>query len=340
MKSLHIVRSSGLLPYIKFIESIGIPVDSLLEKHRISRDLILNPNAYFTENQRWSFIEEAARLEGIKNFGGLVSLNCPVEDHGLITQVVIRQPTLEKSLQAFCSLIGKHQTRLKNKIHFTIQPPIAKVNFPRYNIVDSSGHDIGEQTLLFAIFKIIQKYLGKKSKLCEFYFPNRKQLKNWRRSPVFDEQLWHVNNSGYAITFPSYFLYSSGSQKKLEIPQSHIESWIDSQPPDSFAEKVNLLMPSFLEQGLFKVRDIADLIGMNERTFRRRLSNSGISYRKLLEQTRLEIAKQRLINSKDSIEEIAFKLGYEYPEHFSRAFKFWTGSSPSKFRINNTTSMS
>ncbi len=337
MKSLHIVRSSGLLPFVKFLDNIGCPVNRLLEQHKLRRDLIFNPNGYLPEYQRWLFIEQAARLEGLKTLGGLVSLNCSVEDHGLLTQIAIQQPTLEKSLQIFCFLIGKHQTRLKNKIHFTIKPPIATVSFPKYNVVDFSGHDLGEQTLLFGIFKIIQKYLGKKDKLCEFYFPDIKKLNYWRSSSLFDEQKWHLSNSCYAITFPSNLVYTSCFTKKLEIPQSDVESWVSSQPPESFTAKINLLMPSFVEQGIIKITDISDLIGIGERTLRRRLENSGTSYRKILQQNLLEISQQKLLNSNDSIAEISFKLGYEYPEHFSRAFKLWTGTSPSKFRLNNAT---
>ena len=91
-------------------------------------------------------------------------------------------------------------------------------------------------------------------------------------------------------------------------------------------------MPSLVEQGIIKITDIADLIGISERTLRRRLANGGTNYNKILEQNRLAIAKEKLINSNDSIIEIAEDLGYQYPEHFSRAFKRWIGMSPRIFR--------
>lgn len=46
-------------------------------------------------------------------------------------------------------------------------------------------------------------------------------------------------------------------------------------------------------------------------------------------------AKNRLLNSNDSISEIAFSLGFEYPQHFSSLFKSKTGQSPKDFRILN-----
>lgn len=46
----------------------------------------------------------------------------------------------------------------------------------------------------------------------------------------------------------------------------------------------------------------------------------------------LALAKSRLLNSADSIKEIAFSLYYSYPNHFANFFKAQTGKTPSQFR--------
>ncbi len=46
-------------------------------------------------------------------------------------------------------------------------------------------------------------------------------------------------------------------------------------------------------------------------------------------------AKNTLLNSKSSISEIGYDLGFEYPQHFSNLFKSKTGMSPSEFRNLN-----
>jgi YesN/AraC family two-component response regulator len=46
-------------------------------------------------------------------------------------------------------------------------------------------------------------------------------------------------------------------------------------------------------------------------------------------------AKNLLLQSTDSISEIAYGLGFEYPNHFSKLFKSKTGLSPSEFRNCN-----
>jgi AraC-like DNA-binding protein len=49
----------------------------------------------------------------------------------------------------------------------------------------------------------------------------------------------------------------------------------------------------------------------------------------------IEKAKNRLLNSKNSISEIGYSLGFEYPQHFSNLFKSKTGLSPSEYRHLN-----
>ncbi|WP_353779730.1 helix-turn-helix domain-containing protein [Winogradskyella sp. 3972H.M.0a.05] len=46
-------------------------------------------------------------------------------------------------------------------------------------------------------------------------------------------------------------------------------------------------------------------------------------------------AKNRLLGTTNSISEIAYDLGFEYPQHFSKLFKSKTGMSPAKYRSMN-----
>ncbi len=46
----------------------------------------------------------------------------------------------------------------------------------------------------------------------------------------------------------------------------------------------------------------------------------------------IEKAKTWLLSSNDSISQIAYGLGFNYPHYFSRLFKARTGISPQKYR--------
>ncbi|PWJ55531.1 helix-turn-helix protein [Dyadobacter jejuensis] len=50
----------------------------------------------------------------------------------------------------------------------------------------------------------------------------------------------------------------------------------------------------------------------------------------------IEAAKERIFNSDKTVNEIAFELGFKYPQHFSRLFKKRIGQSPNEYRsLNN-----
>lgn len=49
----------------------------------------------------------------------------------------------------------------------------------------------------------------------------------------------------------------------------------------------------------------------------------------------VDIAKERIFDRSKSISEIAFEMGYKYPQHFTRLFKQRVGMSPQEYRMAN-----
>ena len=47
---------------------------------------------------------------------------------------------------------------------------------------------------------------------------------------------------------------------------------------------------------------------------------------------KIELAKTQLVNTKATINEIAYDLGFNYPHYFSRLFKKKTGETPNNYR--------
>jgi AraC-like DNA-binding protein len=49
----------------------------------------------------------------------------------------------------------------------------------------------------------------------------------------------------------------------------------------------------------------------------------------------IEQAKSKLISTNKSVSEIAYELGFDYPQYFNKLFKQKTGKTPIKFRNMN-----
>lgn len=62
---------------------------------------------------------------------------------------------------------------------------------------------------------------------------------------------------------------------------------------------------------------------------------TGKSTQDLIHYHVLETAKNRLLTSNNSISQVAYSLGFEYPQYFSKLFKKKTGMSPLEYRNLN-----
>ncbi len=95
---------------------------------------------------------------------------------------------------------------------------------------------------------------------------------------------------------------------------------------------IEQLIENSLPSGIPSIHDIAEHVGMSNRTLTRRLSDAGYSFRDLIQRTQEEISKNLLRNTSRSVAEIAFETGFSEQSAFNRAFKRWTGISPVEYR--------
>ncbi|MDX2367069.1 MAG: AraC family transcriptional regulator, partial [Colwellia sp.] len=88
-------------------------------------------------------------------------------------------------------------------------------------------------------------------------------------------------------------------------------------------ESDTLYCPSF--------ETIAFNLNMSAQTLRRRLKVEGTSYPMIKDEIRRDLAIEYLLTSHRNITDISNALGFSEPRSFTRAFKDWTGISPSKY---------
>jgi AraC-like DNA-binding protein len=77
---------------------------------------------------------------------------------------------------------------------------------------------------------------------------------------------------------------------------------------------------------------LAALLHLSTRTLHRQLKEEGASLQQLKDEVRCERAKDLLYRSTRPVKQVAALAGYRNEKSFIRAFKAWTGSTPSEFR--------
>lgn len=78
--------------------------------------------------------------------------------------------------------------------------------------------------------------------------------------------------------------------------------------------------------------DMASSLNLSERSLRRKLAQEGLSFRGLLDEARKAMALERMACARWSLTDIASQTGFSDVRAFSRAFKRWTGKSPSALK--------
>jgi AraC-like DNA-binding protein len=81
-----------------------------------------------------------------------------------------------------------------------------------------------------------------------------------------------------------------------------------------------------------EMTEIAVRLRMTERTLRRRLASTGVSFRELLDEALRERALLLMLDSEHSPESVSEVLGFSQPSAFHRAFRRWTGVTPLQYR--------
>ena len=96
--------------------------------------------------------------------------------------------------------------------------------------------------------------------------------------------------------------------------------------------QARMQLMELLPSGQTSAQRVAEALHLSVRSLQRKLSGHGTSLARLREDTRRELANQYVRNSRLSVGEITYLLGFSEPASFTRAFHRWNGMSPSACR--------
>jgi AraC-like DNA-binding protein len=98
--------------------------------------------------------------------------------------------------------------------------------------------------------------------------------------------------------------------------------------------RVRLWMENLFREGYGNplLGQVAAQLGLTEQTLRRYLNREGYTFQQLKDDTRRDMAIFFIEQKGDSVEEIAFRLGFSEASTFIRAFKKWTGLTPLAYK--------
>jgi AraC-like DNA-binding protein len=110
-----------------------------------------------------------------------------------------------------------------------------------------------------------------------------------------------------------------------------VQAFWSSVDPD-LVDRIRQLLISTVTSKRAHMDALSTTLNMHPRTLNRRLHDRGTSLRRLVNETRFEIAGQLLRDTSLPTSDISDALGYSEPSVFTRAFRVWSGMPPSDWR--------
>jgi AraC-like DNA-binding protein len=138
------------------------------------------------------------------------------------------------------------------------------------------------------------------------------------------------------IRFPAAYLdrrlpLADPIAAKQGLAQCEREAALHGAAPVDLVTRVRAAL-TLGARGYPDLPQVASLLGMSSRTLKRRLQEHGTSFTQLLDHARRRDAVRLLEDPRMDVARVAEALGYGDPPSFTRAFRRWTGETPSGAR--------
>ncbi|WMS44558.1 helix-turn-helix transcriptional regulator [Acuticoccus sp. MNP-M23] len=321
-----VTRAVYLDAYLKILREIGSPFAGQLHAYGLP-EIGEDPSCMLVPvRPSMTFVVAAARGEGIDDLShrGLANV-CDSDLTDQFKAVVRGRPTLLDALRLWCMLAvledncascwlspTGNSVRLCSHIHsLDVHPGLEYTQWIQNKIA----------------IDIVRLYLGAnwmpRTIAFDATFPIRPSMaKAWPNSRLI------VGQKATWIDIPIDAL----AAPPLAGATEGLDGGAVPDPPREVVGVLRQLIPSYLPEGSLSIERAAKIVGMSVRTLQRELQNASVSYSRLLEEVRYQRASELLHDPAVRITDIAHAVGYDDPSHFSRAFRRFAGTTPSRFR--------
>jgi AraC-like DNA-binding protein len=204
----------------------------------------------------------------------------------------------------------------------------------RASLMFESVHELmhreGIEFMVAAMGVISQRITGRALSPIEVHFTHPAPPDLTHHLRLFGDRI-HFESSSNGIVFDGALLdlpVQSRDLTRSAALQAQAEALMNGKTARGFKADVRAALALELRGGEPSAERVAAALSMHPKTLTRRLRTEGTTFRRLLDQVRLQLAERYLRQPGLSVEEVAYLLGYSEGSAFHRAFRRWTGRAP------------
>ncbi|MEL7045626.1 MAG: AraC family transcriptional regulator [Pseudomonadota bacterium] len=304
----------------------GVARDELLKETSLADANVAAIGARVSDEDFRVLVDRALRLTGDPALGLRLGQRLNLGAHAVLGQAFITCRDVAEVVE----LLGRYYHVLASDLELSFEEGDG-----RFTIIASPAstylpQHFGLECIAAAMRNTLAGLLGGDTLPLRFEFPYAAPAHRRVYSAVLGDDLL-FGQSRATWSFPSDFLStplpsSNPALRKLyEAECARLLS--DLQGASDLASQSRRLLRK-LEGQYPQMPQLAGMLNVAPRTFRRRLAELGTSYQALLDQVRAEHADRLLRETRLPIASIAYRLGFNDPSNFRRAYRSWTGHGP------------
>lgn len=323
-------RALGSIPDFIDAEIGPVAFDRIMSRSGMPYPVLEHRDLFIPQTMLVSYFHHAAREFGEHRLGLLLAPHITVAEYDVWGEYVLTAPTLGESLLRVTKVIGLHTN--DTVAVSAIDQTLMKIAYS-FHAHDAPGYDTVAPCAIGAVSSIFKSYLGPA----------------WRPVAVDLDIVKPTAASGFEDVFGCpvrfgrravaiYFLREQTKTKHpidgpVRLTAADVARKRRGGAPTTASGKVAELISLQLLDGAPDMEDAASKLGVGPRKLQRTLATEGVTFRELANAAVAVRSRELLTDSFLSVTEIAVRLGYSSPSHFSRAFRTQTGQSPSDFRM-------
>lgn len=309
------------------MERHGAPVWRKLDGDLIQAVVRRDGEALVPVHLAHSFLATSARSAGITNLGYMVGGEARIQGLGAFGRNLMRSLTLYDALCKIRSMFALYSSAERL---WWVQSGSNVVFLHRHLHETGSGRRDAQQCALLLMRDLVRLAAGPGWQPGVILVAPDQDTRASQETFETDD----VRQGTYSgFVFPAEFLSRPFERFRGSADSDRDPTAFEaSAPATDFAGSVKQTIAALVRDSCCQLNVIAEALGTHPRTLQRNLSGSNIEFSKLLAEVRFETAVRLLDDDGRRIIDIAFELGYADSANFTRAFRQWTGVSPSDFR--------
>ena len=314
------------------LDRAGLPTAQLLHEVGLRRERLAGPDARVPFAAHVALLEAAARALGEPCFGVRLGSAVELAETGLVGYRALSSRDLREALRNLCRYLALQTEGASAELRE--EAGEARLLFAAVDPAGAASRQLAD----FAAARIVRhlaELTGRRVR------PVRVELRHEPACPDLARRLGlpvAVHQPHNAVVLDAGALATpvvEADPRLLGILRRYGDELLARRPPEAdLVARAERRILEDLHAGAPGVPALARDLGVSPRTLRRRLAEQDLTPARLVERLRRGLAERYLAEGTFSLGRIAYLLGYSDPAAFTRAFRRWTGRTPSEWRAD------